>query len=130
MKDLKTKLWKIGDHYIDCGHIPRVVTGISYELSFVTEKKVTPDNYRQKRRSLKQEALTGRSLIDGSLGDCSIRYCAPQRIHKGVAERWAKLGPLSKSLKEHLKQFYAGDWGNSRKIWWKEQSNGKGIEHA
>jgi hypothetical protein len=120
MKDLKTKSWKIGDHYIDCGYIPRVVTGISHALCFVTPKKATPDNYRYQPRRLQQEGLTGRSLLNGSLGDCSIRYCAPQRVHKGVAERWAKFGPPSQSLKEHLKQFYAGEWGNGRKIWWNE----------
>jgi len=107
MKSIPHKIWKIGDHYIDCGHVPRVVVDISYESKFlrgVSYKKVTPDNYHLCPRKLVQSGLTGRSLVDGSIGDCSIHYCAPEYIHKSVAGRWAKNGPLSKDLKEYLKQ--------------------------
>ena len=90
------KTIKVGSHYIDCGYIPRIC--------------LENDG----------ESLKGKSLIDGSIGFCSIRYCAPWWVHKGFAQRWAKFGPPSKILKEHLKAFYAGEWGNGRKIWWKE----------
>lgn len=105
MKNIK-KQFKIGDHYIDCGYIPRVVISIDYE---------------QRQKRLFPESLTGRSLIDGSISNCSIRYCAPEWVHKVIAQRWAKTGPLSESLKNHLKAFYAGEWGNGRKIWWTEE---------
>ena len=123
MKEIPHKIWKIGDHYIDCGYTPRVVVDISYETKYqqgVSYKKVTPDNYRLCPRRLEQSGLTGRSLVDGSLGDCSIYYCAPEYIHKSVAERWAKNGPLSCALKEYLKQWYLREWGNGRGIWWNE----------
>lgn len=113
----KNRKWKIGDHYIDCGYIPRVVVEIEHEMRYIG--KVTPENYEKCQKRLFQEGLVGRSLIDDSIGSCSIRYCAPQWISKGIAKRWAKTGPLSKILKEQLKAFYAGEWGNGRKIWWK-----------
>lgn len=118
MKHIK-KQFKIGDHYIDCGYIPRVVIRIDYELRYIG--KVTPENYEQCQKRLFPESLTGRSLIDGSIGSCSIGYCAPEWVHKVIAQRWAKTGPLSESLKNHLKAFYAGEWGNGRKIWWTEE---------
>lgn len=91
-----SKDFKIGSHYIDCGYIPRCCIGID------------------------GDSLKGKSLIDNSIGFCSIRYCAPYWVSKGIAKRWAKTGPLSKDLKAHLQEFYAGEWGNGRKIWWKE----------
>lgn len=117
MKHIKRE-FKIGDYYIDCGYIPRVVVAVDYEIKRVG--KVTPENYAQCRKHLFPEGLTGRSLIDGSIGSCSINHCAPEWVHKGVAERWAKYGPLAKELKDHLKSFYSAEWGNGRKIWWKE----------
>lgn len=123
MKEIPHKIWKVGDHYIDCGYIPRVVVDISYELKYlsgVSNKKVTPDNYRSCPRRFQQESLTGRSLIDGSIGSCSIYYCAPDYISKVMAERWAKFGPHSKALKGYLKEWYLSDWGNGRGIWWQE----------
>lgn len=98
MKEISKDI-KIGSHYLDCGYIPRCC--------------IENDG----------DSLTGRSLIDGTIGCCSIRYCAPQWISKGIAKRWAKTGPLSKDLKQHLKAFYAGEWGNGRKIWWKDQND-------
>jgi len=95
MKPINKQI-KIGDHYIDCGYIPRICLEID------------------------GGSIKGKSLIDNSIGFCSIRYCAPEWVHEGVAQRWAKTGPLSKNLKEHLKSFYNGEWGNGRKIWWKE----------
>lgn len=117
MKHIK-KDFKVGDYYIDCGYIPRVVVKIDYEIRYIG--KVTPENYEKCQKRLFKEGLVGRSLIDGSIGSCSIRHCAPEWVHKGVAERWAKYGPISQSLKEYLKAFYAGEWGAGRKIWWKE----------
>lgn len=109
MKHIK-KQFKIGDHYIDCGYIPRIVISIDYEI-----RKIG------KLFRFFPESLTGRSLIDGNISSCSIKYCAPEWVHKGIAQRWAKTGPLSESLKNHIKAFYAGEWGNGRKIWWTEE---------
>lgn len=123
MKSIPHKIWKIGDHYIDCGYTPRVVVEVSYEMNYlqgVSHRKVTPDNYRSCPRKLGQESLKGRSLIDGSIGYCSIRYCAPEYLSKEMAERWAKFGPHSKALKGYLKEWYLSDWGNNKGIWWKE----------
>lgn len=123
MKNIPHKIWKIGDHYLDCGYIPRVVVDISYEAQFlegVSNRKVTPDNYHLCSRRLKQEGLTGRSLIDGSIGNCSIRYCFPEWMNKIMAERWAKSGPWAKNMKNYIKCFYNSQWGGGRKIWWKE----------
>lgn len=93
----KERIFRVGSRYIDCGYIPRIV--------------VETDG----------EQLLGRSLIDGTIGSCSIRYCAPQWIHKIIADRWVKTGPLNKQLKQYLKDFYNHpEWGNGRKIWWKE----------
>lgn len=96
------KNWKIsertiniGDCYIDCGYIPRVCIASG-------------------------EDLKGRSLIDNSVGFCSVHYCAPVWLHKSTARRWAKNGPINKALRDSLKAFYAGEWGNGRTIWWKE----------
>ena len=75
------KIIKVGDHYIDCGCIPRVCMENS------------------------GGSIKGRSLIDGGIGLCSSRYCDPWWVHKGIAERWAKTGPLSDILKKHLKEF-------------------------
>ena len=118
MKEIPHKIWKIGDYYIDCGYIPRVVISIDYEA--MLPKNATPENYQRCFRKLKQSGLEGRSLIDGSIGSCSIRYCAPEYISKQTAKNWAKFGPPSKALKEYLKQFYSSEWGNGRKIWWQE----------
>ena len=114
----KNRKWKIGDHYIDCGYIPRVVVEIDYEMRYIG--KVTPENYEKCQRRLFQEGLVGRSLIDGRIGSCSINHCAPEWVHKTIAKRWSKTGPLSKELKNYLKLFYSGEWGCDRKIWWNE----------
>lgn len=29
-------------------------------------------------------------------------------------------GPFSQELKEHIKLFYSGEWGDGRDIWWKK----------
>lgn len=58
-------------------------------------------------------------MIDNSIGWCSIRHCKPTWIHRIVAKRWAKTGPINKQLKEYLKDFYNSEWGCGRKIWWK-----------
>lgn len=84
---------KVGDYYSDCGYIPRICVGSG-------------------------ENVTGRSLIDGSIGHCSERHCGPTWMHKQIAKRWAKTGPISKALKEHLIDFYESDWGCGRKVWW------------
>jgi hypothetical protein len=118
VKEIPHKIWKIGDHYIDCGYIPRVVTSIDYEA--VLPKNAPPENYHLYCRRLKQSGLTGRSLIDSSIGSCSIRHCGVEWVDKTIAKRWADTGPISKFLKEHIKQFYKGEWGNGREIWWKE----------
>ena len=118
MKEIPYKIWKIGDHYIDCGYIPRVVISIDYEA--MLPKNATPENYHRCSRKLKQSGLEGRSLIDSSIGSCRIRHCDPQWMDKVMAERWAKFGPPCKEMKEYLKQFYSSEWGNGRKIWWRE----------
>lgn len=102
--------FKVGDYYVDCGYIPRICTKIGYEIII----------NRKGHRVLKQTELVGRSLIDGSTGFCSIRYCAPEKIDRVIARRWAKTGPLSIDIKTYLKVFYTGEWGAGRKIWWKE----------
>lgn len=117
------KKWKIGDHYIDCGLIPRVVTGISYERQYPAGVKCRNADTclaRPYMRQLIQEGLQGRSLVDGSIGNCSIRHCSPEKVHRKVAERWAKTGPLNPTKKLYLKSFYASEWGVGRKIWWNE----------
>lgn len=118
MKDCKHKnyTWKIGDHYIDCGYIPRVVVEVHYEMRYVG--KPTPDNYEKCQRRLVQEGLAGRSLIDGTVGNCSIRYCGVQWMHPTIAKRWAKFGPFNDGMRKYLAAFYAGKWGNGRNIWW------------
>lgn len=110
MKEIIRKKFKIGDCYIDCGSIPRVVVRINHEIRRIGNVA-----------RLFQESLEGRSLIDGSIGSCSIRYCAPFYVHKGIAQRWAKTGPLTQQEKDSLKEFYAGEWGAGRKIWWSEE---------
>lgn len=67
------------------------------------------------------ESLMGISLINGTVGYCSIRYCKPKKIAKETAMRIATNGPISEKKKEYLKKFYAGEWGAGREIWWKEQ---------
>jgi hypothetical protein len=117
------KKWKIGDHYLDCGRIPRVVIGISYERIFpqgVRCRTYDACADREYLRRLAQEGLQGRSLIDGSIGHCSIRHCSPDKVHRKIAERWAKTGPLTSTEKLYLKSFYASEWGAGRTIWWKE----------
>lgn len=112
MRSLKTPI-KVGSYYIDCGYIPRVCIGIH------NKSKIKVSQY--KRLSLNEANIEGRSLIDGSIGFCSLYHCGLEKVDKVIAERWAKTGPLSKDLKEHIKQFYAGQWGNGRKIWWSEE---------
>jgi hypothetical protein len=119
MKSLPCKQWKIGDHYIDCGYIPRVVIDIDYERLYPAA--TTVHNLKYRYRKLKQSGLTGRSLIDCTIGSCSIRYCKPEKVHSGIAKRWAKTGPLCDKLKDSLEKFYASDWGAGRKIWWSKQ---------
>lgn len=122
MKSLPTKKWKIGDCYIDCGYIPRVVVQVEYGTKYAKKAfpKISPNNHHLFPRVLEQSGIVGKSLIDGTVGSCSIRYCCPKRVSRGIAKRWAKSGPLNDDLKKHLKEFYSGEWGNGRKIWWKE----------
>lgn len=103
------KTFKIGDHYIDCGMIPRVCVGITHT------------HFKDKKGflRLRQDSVTGRSLIDGVIGDCSILHCAPEKVHRTIAVRWAKTGPLNPKDKVDLEDFYAGEWGEGRQIWWK-----------
>lgn len=114
----KNRKWKIGDHYIDCGYIPRVVVEVHYEMRYVGNP--TPDNYEKCQRRLFQEGLAGRSLIDGTIGNCSIHYCGVEWMHKTIAERWAKVGPLNAEMRKRLEDFYDGEWGDCRNIWWKK----------
>jgi hypothetical protein len=66
------------------------------------------------------ETIEGISLLDGGIGVCSARYCAPRKITKNTAILSREFGPRSKTVRENLKSFYASEWGNGRKIWWKE----------
>lgn len=96
--ELKRKI-TVGSYYTDCGWIPRVCL------------RTAPDQ------------LEGRSLIDGSVGNCSPTHCAPDWMSRRMALRWAKTGPWAKGIKQSLKEFYEKyDKGskNPRKIWWKE----------
>ena len=79
------KTIKKGDFYQDCGYIPRLCI----------------DN--------DGESLEGISLIDGSIGYCSIRHCAPKKRTALSAVKMVKFGPLLKKNREKLKQFYAGE---------------------
>ena len=85
------------DYYEDCGYIPRLCI----------------DN--------NGESVAGISLIDGSIGSCSIRYCNPRKLTSDAAIRIAMYGPYSKRKKQYLKEFYKSEWGNGRKIWWEEK---------
>lgn len=86
----------VGDYYTDCGYIPRIaVEATVYEV-------------------------TGKSLIDGSLGNCNVHYCAPVKVTKEQAEEIVRTGPLDPKTKQWLKEFYASEWGTGRTIWWKE----------
>ena len=55
---MKSSPIKPGDLYEDCGYIPRLCVGISEKL----------DN------------IDGISLIDGSMGNCSPKYCGIKKI--------------------------------------------------
>lgn len=112
MRSLKTPI-KVGSYYIDCGLIPRVCIEVSNGIR----------RNQHNELSLYASDVAGRSLIDGTIGHCSLRYCDPQKVDKVIAERWAKTGPLNRAIKEDLKKFYAGQWGNGRKIWWNEEWN-------
>lgn len=72
------------------------------------------------KSKFKNATIAGISLVDGSHGICSLRYCSPIKVDKVIAQRWAKTGPLSIAGREALKNFYASEWGNGRAIWWKE----------
>lgn len=87
---------KTGDFYIDCGDIPRLCI----------------DN--------NGEGLAGISLLDGTVGNCSIRYCKPRKVKSSTAINQKLFGPRFKKDKERIKAFYASEWGNGRKIWWEE----------
>ncbi len=87
---------RVGDYYTDCGYIPRIA--------------IKADPYE----------LTGRSLVDDSIGHCDVHHCGPDKVTKEEAEAIAKTGPLDPEHKQRLKEFYASEWGNGRTIWWKE----------
>lgn len=93
MKHIKKHI-SVGDHYIDCGYIPRVCV------------RAWGDD------------VEGRSLVDGSIGGCSRRNCGPSWVHPVIAKRWAKTGPLSKNLKESLIRFYNNWEEDDRVAWW------------
>lgn len=95
MKRIKKHI-SVGDYYIDCGYIPRVCVNAW------------------------SDDISGRSLVDGSIGDCSRRHCGPEWVHPIIAKRWAKTGPLSKYLKEVLVNFYNGWELDTRVIWWEQ----------
>ncbi len=99
----KNKNWKYssrkikpGDFYLDCGWIPRFCTSVGVD------------------------DVEGISLLDRTRGHCSQKYCVPLWISRITANRWTKTGPISKVIKQSLKDFYASEWGNGRKIWWNE----------
>lgn len=47
---------KIGDYYKDCSYRPRICTNID------------------------GDDIVGKSVIDGELGDCSLKHCCPEKI--------------------------------------------------
>lgn len=87
---------KVGDYYSDCGHIPR--------------------------RCIKADPwdVIGCSLLDDSVGGCSVYYCAPDKITKEEALQIKEHGPIDPNDRAYLKSFYASEWGAGRSIWWKE----------
>lgn len=85
-----------GDYYEDCGYHPRICIYAS------------------------NTDIQGVSLVDGTISDCSIRYCRPKKITQEAAIRIRTFGPYGKK-RDYLKQFYAGEWGAGRKIWWPEK---------
>jgi hypothetical protein len=101
MKKNKNWKWsdrkiKAGDFYVDCGYIPRFCVNSSLD------------------------DLEGISLLDRTRGFCSHKHCTPTWISRITANQWMKTGPISKEIKQRLKDFYASEWGNGRQIWWNE----------
>lgn len=93
-RKFKMKKIRRGDYYIDCGLVPRICV----------------DN--------NGESLAGISLVDGEIGNCSIRYCRPRKVTKKTAINTRLFGPRLKKDRERLKKFYeSGEWG-SDKVWW------------
>lgn len=95
--EFKNSKIRVGSCYIDCGYIPRVCIARHTDV------------------------IQGRSLIDGSIGGCSVRYCSPKWVHPIIAKRWATTGPLNKKLKQFIKNFYNSSvWQDKRDVWWKD----------
>lgn len=84
-----------GDYYIDCGQIPRFCINAD-------------------------EDIEGISLVDGSIGFCSVHYCKPKKVTMKTAINWRVYGPRLKKQRKDLKLFYESEWGGGRKIWWTE----------